>query len=171
MKLILSRRLCSRMVRRQTGCWKNWAGQRNALRLPAIGMECSVGFYRNGRPIDSSTRTPIFASGIVRRFSYKRFEPSRLAVQHVRTGLGFLQDRNDLLFGKALLLHVRSLSVGGLYLSTQGVRPRGRPSVECYEVAELSHAWSGGKDDLLSRDAKGPDASLLIWNFFKQFSR
>ena len=48
---------------------------------------------------------------------------------------------------------------------------RGRPLVEYYEVAEMGHAWSGGKDDLMFSDAKGPDASLLIWNFFKQFSR
>jgi poly(3-hydroxybutyrate) depolymerase len=38
-------------------------------------------------------------------------------------------------------------------------------------VDKLGHAWSGGKDDLLFSDAKGPDASALIWNFFKQFSR
>ena len=47
----------------------------------------------------------------------------------------------------------------------------GRPLVEYYQVAEMGHAWSGGKDDLLFSDAKGPDASLLIWGFFKQFSR
>jgi poly(3-hydroxybutyrate) depolymerase len=64
--------------------------------------------------------------------------------------------------------------LSGLYLSTvlfQGSTSRGRPLVGCYEVAEPSHTWSGGQDDLLFRDAKGPDASLLIWNFFKQFSR
>lgn len=48
---------------------------------------------------------------------------------------------------------------------------QGRPLVEYYEVAEMGHAWSGGKDDLMFSDAKGPDASLLMWNFFKQFSR
>lgn len=48
---------------------------------------------------------------------------------------------------------------------------RRRPLVEYYEVAEMGHAWSGGKDDLLFSDAKGPDASMLMWDFFKQFSR
>lgn len=48
---------------------------------------------------------------------------------------------------------------------------QGRPLIEYYQVAEMGHAWSGGKDDLLFSDAKGPDASLLMWNFFKQFSR
>ena len=48
---------------------------------------------------------------------------------------------------------------------------RGRPLIEYYKVEKMGHAWSGGKDDLLFSDAKGPDASLLIWNFFSQFSR
>jgi poly(hydroxyalkanoate) depolymerase family esterase len=48
---------------------------------------------------------------------------------------------------------------------------RGRPLIEYYKIEKMGHAWSGGKDDLLFSDGKGPDASLLIWNFFKQFSR
>ena len=43
--------------------------------------------------------------------------------------------------------------------------------IEYYKVEKRRHAWSGGKDDLLFSDGKGPDASLLNWNFFKQFSR
>jgi poly(hydroxyalkanoate) depolymerase family esterase len=46
-----------------------------------------------------------------------------------------------------------------------------RPMIELYKVEKMGHAWSGGKDELLFSDAKGPDASLLMWNFFKQFSR
>ncbi len=46
-----------------------------------------------------------------------------------------------------------------------------RPLVEYYQVDKLGHAWSGGKADLLFSDGKGPDASLLTWNFLKQFSR
>jgi hypothetical protein len=42
----------------------------------------------------------------------------------------------------------------------------GRPLVEHYQVDKI-HAWSGGKDDLLFSDAKGPDASLITWNFFQ----
>src|SRR5690606_3357867 len=48
---------------------------------------------------------------------------------------------------------------------------RGRPLVAYYEVADMGHAWSGGKDDLLFSDGKGPDASGLIWDFFRQHSR
>jgi poly(hydroxyalkanoate) depolymerase family esterase len=48
---------------------------------------------------------------------------------------------------------------------------RGRPLIEHYKIENMGHAWSGGKDDLLFSDAKGPDASLQIWNFFRQFSR
>jgi poly(hydroxyalkanoate) depolymerase family esterase len=47
----------------------------------------------------------------------------------------------------------------------------GRPLVAYYEVQKMGHAWSGGKADVLFSDGKGPDASLLTWNFFKQFSR
>jgi poly(hydroxyalkanoate) depolymerase family esterase len=45
------------------------------------------------------------------------------------------------------------------------------PLVQYYQVDKMGHAWSGGKDDLLFSDAKGPDASQLTWSFFKQFSR
>jgi poly(hydroxyalkanoate) depolymerase family esterase len=47
----------------------------------------------------------------------------------------------------------------------------GRPLIEYYKVEKLGHAWSGGKDDLMFSDAKGPDASSAMWNFFKQHSR
>jgi poly(hydroxyalkanoate) depolymerase family esterase len=60
---------------------------------------------------------------------------------------------------------------GGYRYTVTRHASRGRPLVEYYEVAEMGHAWSGGKDDLMFSDAKGPDASLLMWNFFKQFSR
>lgn len=60
---------------------------------------------------------------------------------------------------------------GGHRYTVTSYRYRGRPLVEYYEVAEMGHAWSGGKDSLMFSDGKGPDASLLIWNFFKQFSR
>lgn len=48
---------------------------------------------------------------------------------------------------------------------------RGQPLLEYYQINEMGHAWSGGKDDMLFSDGKGPDASLLIWNFFRQHSR
>jgi len=48
---------------------------------------------------------------------------------------------------------------------------RGRPLLEYYRIDTMGHAWSGGKDDLPFSDAKGPDASLAMWNFFRQHSR
>jgi poly(hydroxyalkanoate) depolymerase family esterase len=46
-----------------------------------------------------------------------------------------------------------------------------KPLVEYYKVDKLGHAWSGGKDDLLFSDAKGPDASAMMWSFFSRFNR
>jgi poly(hydroxyalkanoate) depolymerase family esterase len=60
---------------------------------------------------------------------------------------------------------------GGYAYTVASYRGHGRPLLEYYRVDKMGHAWSGGKDDLPFSDAKGPDASLLIWNFFRQFSR
>lgn len=46
-----------------------------------------------------------------------------------------------------------------------------QPLVDYYRVSDMGHAWSGGKADSLFADAKGPDASRLIWDFFRQYSR
>lgn len=60
---------------------------------------------------------------------------------------------------------------GGYRYSVARYDHRGRSLIEYYQIEKMGHAWSGGKDDLLFSDAKGPDASLLMWNFFKRFSR
>jgi len=60
---------------------------------------------------------------------------------------------------------------GGHRYTVAKYEHRGRPLIEYYQIEKMGHAWSGGKDDLLFSDGKGPDASLLMWNFFKQFSR
>lgn len=66
----------------------------------------------------------------------------------------------------------RSAQVQGGHAYTVATYTRqGRPLMEYYQVGKMGHAWSGGKDDLLFSDGKGPDASLFIWNFFRQFSR
>ena len=39
------------------------------------------------------------------------------------------------------------------------------------EVAHLGHAWSGGDPALRYNAARGPDASVLLWNFFKRHRR
>jgi hypothetical protein len=48
---------------------------------------------------------------------------------------------------------------GGYRYSVRTYLSGDRPLVEYYKVEKLGHAWSGGKDDLLFSDAKGPDAS------------
>jgi len=47
----------------------------------------------------------------------------------------------------------------------------GRPLIEHYRIAKMGHAWSGGKDDVRFSDPKGPNASALIWEFFRQHAR
>lgn len=45
---------------------------------------------------------------------------------------------------------------------------RGRQlMVRLCEVAHLGHAWSGGDPTLRYNGAQGPDASVLLWDFFK----
>lgn len=41
--------------------------------------------------------------------------------------------------------------------------------IERYMINNLSHAWSGGVANLPYNDPKGPDASALIFDFFKRF--
>ncbi len=41
--------------------------------------------------------------------------------------------------------------------------------VERYMINDLSHGWSGGVKDLPYNDPKGPDASALIFKFFKRW--
>lgn len=53
----------------------------------------------------------------------------------------------------------------------EGYAYRSKPLIEFYQIDAMGHAWSGGKDDLLFSDGKGPDSSRLMWNFFKQFRR
>lgn len=68
--------------------------------------------------------------------------------------------------------NTRSGQVEGGYAYTVSTYSRqGRPLIEYYQVARMGHAWSGGKDDLMFSDAKGPNASRIIWDFFRQFSR
>jgi poly(hydroxyalkanoate) depolymerase family esterase len=43
--------------------------------------------------------------------------------------------------------------------------------VRSCRVAGLAHAWSGGDDAFAFHASKGPNASALIWDFFRQHSR
>jgi poly(hydroxyalkanoate) depolymerase family esterase len=41
--------------------------------------------------------------------------------------------------------------------------------IERYMINDLVHSWSGGASNLLYNDPKGPDASMLIFKFFKKY--
>lgn len=43
----------------------------------------------------------------------------------------------------------------------------GRRVVSVYRIGSLGHAWSGGDDTVPFHSSKGPDASALIWDFFR----
>ncbi|WP_153075681.1 extracellular catalytic domain type 1 short-chain-length polyhydroxyalkanoate depolymerase [Paraburkholderia bonniea] len=47
----------------------------------------------------------------------------------------------------------------------------GRAVVQLCEVPGLGHAWSGGDDTVPFHSAIGPDASVLLWEFFSQQRR
>ncbi|HEX7931558.1 MAG TPA: PHB depolymerase family esterase, partial [Paraburkholderia sp.] len=47
----------------------------------------------------------------------------------------------------------------------------GRRVVRACRVQGLAHAWSGGDDAVPFHSAKGPDASAMIWEFFKHQRR
>jgi poly(hydroxyalkanoate) depolymerase family esterase len=47
----------------------------------------------------------------------------------------------------------------------------GRRVIRLCRVQALGHAWSGGDDAIPFHSAKGPDASALIWEFFKHQRR
>lgn len=47
----------------------------------------------------------------------------------------------------------------------------GRIVVRSLRIDGLAHAWSGGDAELQFNDAKGPDASVAIWQFFERQRR
>jgi poly(hydroxyalkanoate) depolymerase family esterase len=66
----------------------------------------------------------------------------------------------------------RTLQRGARYPTTiTDYRIKGRLIASLCEVHELGHAWSGGAIGQAYSDAKGPDASSMIWTFAqKQFA-
>ena len=47
----------------------------------------------------------------------------------------------------------------------------GKPRLVVCQVTGLEHAWSGGVGGLRFNSAAGPDASLMLWNFFARQRR
>ena len=44
---------------------------------------------------------------------------------------------------------------------------QGEANIEYWQIHEMGHTWSGGKKGLFC-DPNGPDATSIIWNFFKK---
>ena len=76
----------------------------------------------------------------------------------------------------------RALPVPKIYPERAGRKPRlgwtaltyyaGRkPQIVSCEVSGLGHAWSGGDASVPFSDAKGPDASAMMWAFFARHKR
>lgn len=59
----------------------------------------------------------------------------------------------------------------GHAFSVANYTERDRTLIAYYRVEEMGHAWSGGKEDVRFTDARGPDASALMWNFFERHTR
>lgn len=65
----------------------------------------------------------------------------------------------------------RAVQRGTRYAATiTDYKKNGRLIATLCEIDQLGHAWSGGAAGQASSDAKGPDASRMIWSFVvKQF--
>jgi poly(hydroxyalkanoate) depolymerase family esterase len=55
--------------------------------------------------------------------------------------------------------------------SIQDYSSGGRRVVRLVRVADLGHAWAGGDDAIPFHSSKGPDASALMWEFFRHQRR
>ncbi len=76
---------------------------------------------------------------------------------------------NTLVLGDGAIEPVVSVTGTAGYPFTRMVhriKANGASVIEHYVVDGLGHAWPGGKDGGSYSDAKGPDASGLIWAFF-----
>ena len=77
---------------------------------------------------------------------------------------------NTLVLGDGAIDPVKSIAGSAGYTFTRMVhrnKANGASVVEYYVVDNLGHAWPGGKDGGSYSDKNGPDASALLWGFFK----
>lgn len=64
-------------------------------------------------------------------------------------------------------LKINQLKNGRSYTQHIYQDPQGHPFIEFWQVHEMNHAWSGGKKGKFG-DPLGPDATTIIWEFFKK---
>ncbi len=68
--------------------------------------------------------------------------------------------------GGALAVPTRRVQRGRRYpMSVTDFKRRGSTVATLVEVGRLAHAWSGGAADKPFSDARGPDASRMVWAF------
>jgi hypothetical protein len=85
----------------------------------------------------------------------------------------WLRTNTDVL-GAAAIAPVVSVAGTAGYAFTHSVNnstDTGASIVEYYVVDGLGHAWPGGKSGGSYSDPKGPDATALVWAFFKGRTR
>ena len=81
---------------------------------------------------------------------------------------------NTLVLGEGAIEPVISASGSAGYPFTRNVhrnKANGASVIEYYVVDGLGHAWPGGKMGESYADARGPDATALMWAFFKGRTR
>jgi poly(hydroxyalkanoate) depolymerase family esterase len=77
---------------------------------------------------------------------------------------------NTLVLGDGAIEPVKSVAGSAGYTFTRMVhrnKANGASVIEYYVVDNLGHAWPGGKDGGSYSDKSGPNASALLWGFFK----
>lgn len=60
---------------------------------------------------------------------------------------------------------------GGYSYLVTTARSRGEVLAQHYAIEGMGHSWSGGDPAFPYADPAGPDASRILWNFFKQHRR
>ncbi len=77
---------------------------------------------------------------------------------------------NDSMDGNADAVKTESVPDGYRHTIEHYHSKDGDPVMQRVMVEDLGHAWSGGHPDGSYTDRKGPDASRMMWAFFRQWS-
>ncbi|SFJ10935.1 extracellular catalytic domain type 1 short-chain-length polyhydroxyalkanoate depolymerase [Thermoflavimicrobium dichotomicum] len=74
---------------------------------------------------------------------------------------------NDLMDDQPELVENKNVPGGRTYTKSTYQDQTGKVILEKYIVNQMGHAWSGGDSSGTYTDPSGPDASLIMWNFFQ----